>query len=122
MNEELIKKLIEYLEKTETFVYEQAPDLAQQILSYKLIESGIEGFVCAIICIIAVTIAFNTYSNPSYDKYDMISTAAFIKGFVSALVSVITFLISVESFCRMIKITYAPKLFLLEYLVKISKG
>jgi hypothetical protein len=120
MNEQLIEKLISYLEKSETFVYEQAPDFIQQLLSYEKVSSIVGTFIFSVIIIFCVCLALYHIFNPDFERNELRTMGNQMLCFMPFLVA----MISLAPFCSClstwIKINMAPKVFLLEYLMKIK--
>ena len=110
---ELLKKLLQYLEQTENFVAEQAPDIIQQFLSFQAWEAKMYFVIWTVVTItliIAVLLGVFWMIKKRAESFDVFMTLLT----TSALVSVV----SIGIWCNLAKlkkIELAPKVVALEY-------
>lgn len=111
MNEELIKKIIEYMESSKDFIVEQAPDIIQQMLKYETF-NNIFGLIIAVI-ILFVSIGVFIYGKYS-NKTDKIYFNVY--NYVSIWLFIAAFAISAFAINNLVKIKISPKYFVIEKL------
>lgn len=70
MNEELTKKILEYIETTENFLSKEIPEVIQQALRYQKVSSMLCAFLSFFIAILCIRILIYFHFNPKIDKYD----------------------------------------------------
>ena len=126
IQEQLMTKLVTYLESTEAFMTEQAPIFIQELLTwYKAIHwFGFTGFILLFILVSVATVITFKYARKQYNVtreigYDMLVTACCLLG---PILSVIFFIISMSNLVILIKLYTAPRLFLLEKIMDIVNG
>ncbi len=126
-SEELIKELVTVLKESKHFVLEQAPEVFQQIVKYEMVKSlmyliiGL-GFL-VITCFSAKGIKTLVKNNEGKDYYQ--STG---EGLIIALTLTLTFsmiigiILIADNLSGFVQVIYAPKVFIMEYLVRIGKS
>lgn len=120
MNEEITKKLIEYIQMTEKFVYEQAPEIIRELLIYKYY-SNLFGMIIYILlfCFFAYVFIYK-YFNPEYDDSQYITSRSLMTSLISGIICIILFVSLIICFESFMQIKYAPKLYILEYLTNLK--
>lgn len=123
MKEEILKKLLEYMENTKDFVLENAPCFFQEIATYGFIKNStlsIVGLFLLIFCVYAFwknfkSIEFeevrNSYNQLKVDSYK--NVAMIVLSSIGIIVGVLGFIICFEP---AIKAFFAPKVYILDYL------
>lgn len=115
----LVDSLINLIQNGVDFVKGQIPDVAQQILHFKAAEAWLDlvfpwlvvgALVLAVKFFIARFRASERYGNEGWLVCLVVSSIAL------AIAIVVGFCASYDSIVTLIKINYAPKVFLLEYL------
>lgn len=115
------QKLIEYMESTGDFLLEQAPDLIQQVLRYEKIAALVSTITAVTLLAIALSFAYYFWNYPGLDKHgsrDFPSILGLMLPLAAFLPLLILLMCSVD---KIIKICVAPKFFLIELFLKISK-
>jgi len=121
MNQELVQKIIEYLEKSECFILSQAPDFIQQLMNYESLSCIIGMSVCGIIISLAVFISVFSICNPRKDEHGFRTLGSTYLCFMPLIASCM-FILPIYNYASMlIKINVAPKVFLLEYMMRYKR-
>lgn len=111
MKDELIQKLIDYIDKSKDFVLEQAPDVIREILAYHLWEN-----IVSLIFLTFFAAAFIVASIILYHKMKDFSIwwlpLCLIFTLVGGFINCITDLIAIK---------ISPKYFVIHQLVKLNK-
>lgn len=115
MSEELINRLFEYLQKTEGFIYEQAPDFIQQLLTYKRLSTIIDVVLLSLIGSVALFFSLYCIFNPWLDKYGERNIGSQLCCFLPFFLVFICFGQVLCDITTLIKLYFAPKVYLLEY-------
>lgn len=115
MKEEILKKLLEYLQNTISFAQEQLPDIAKQIITFNI---GKETTLfIAFFVLLIIGIGLIIYGIYDYKKRtDLEGVPYFMSG---ALAIIIGSLGTIQHFIELYKLYYAPKVFLIEYIKTI---
>ena len=118
---EILKKGLEAAEKTGNFVVEQAPDLIQQLIVWKMCEY-------IFLIIISIAFIFSLYKwhksvMKRYDNYDNFrdKIESFIYGVYAIAVILIFGIALFQSFFNLFQILLAPKIWLIEYASQLIK-
>ena len=117
---EILKKGLEVAEKSGNFVIEQAPDLVKQLITYKTIEASI--YVLIEITLIYLIVRYLKYLHKKNNEdSDFIFDNEFhIIGMVITLImGIILFFAFINDISDLIKLIFAPKIYLLEYIAKL---
>jgi hypothetical protein len=116
MNEEITKKLLEYIDKTGDFLLEQAPEVLQQALKYHYYSSLIYSVFFIIGFLFSISIGYYFYFYPNLDEYGNRDLASILL----PPYSLIGIFATLASLCyeidKLMKITLAPKYFLINLL------
>jgi len=117
MDAEIKQKILEYLQKTETFCLEQCPDIVQQALRYHFVSNLISIITCSVILFGLLLAAYMFYFNPVYDEYGH-RTIISVMGCIVPLIFCPMLFIAVCHYSdNLIEICLAPKYFLLRLFV-----
>lgn len=112
MQEELTKKLIDYIEKSKDFVLEQAPDIMKEMLEYHKYESIVSiSFLSVFIIGLIITAVI------LYKKRNELTM-----WWIPLLIVPVVFFGILCDCCDLIKVKTAPKYFILSKLVKNTKS
>ena len=114
MKEQIVQKILEYLERTEDFLLEQAPEVILQALRYEQIVSVLGAVIFLLLVLGAVVVGYHFWKNPKIDQHgskDIISS-------MGVMIPCIVSPLLVAQLCiytdKLIKIYFAPKFFLLQ--------
>lgn len=115
---EFLKETTTTLQNTKSFVAEQAPDVIRQLLNYELVSSIIV-FVGSLGLILTAFFIYNHYRK-LVKKENSRRARGLADIYLAILVIVLIFgcVPALCSFSNIIKITVAPKVYVLEYLKK----
>lgn len=123
---EVVRKAISLAEKTGEFVMEQAPELIQEFLTWKLYENIFIAAICIAVIIMAryLPTLWLSKDKPNigyltvrfFNLYGEEGALVSLMVFISATVLATPFLI--VSILDIIKIVVAPKIYLIEYFLK----
>lgn len=116
---EALKGIIDTATQIKQFSLEQIPDILNQLLMYKLAEA-ISGIVLGLIIIILSYFAFSKWSNQRME-YGMWADSKTASAIIGGAASIIAFIVVIVSISDILKITIAPKLYLIEYAVHLIK-
>ena len=120
MNDELIEKLMDYLEKGQEFIADQAPDFIQQLLKYQWLSNLCGLIISSSIFLISFSVLMYFVFYPKYDQHNNLTFESMI-GRVFGGMATLFFLIPITSCIDVLmKISIAPKMFLFEYLTKLK--
>ena len=115
MKEEILKKLLEYLQNTELFLSGQIPDVFRQIMQIELFKIWAL-FILSIICLIAFGICLYFLLKGWEEEYQII---IIVTGLLMG--GVITIVGLPFSIYKLYLFYYAPKVFLIEYIGRLLK-
>jgi len=111
----ITEKLIKYLETTETFVAEHAPDYIQQLLEYEFLSSILCLTGIAALAIVVILWGRSMHSRDSEGVN--ISEGEVIPFFFTVMIIVIVGIMTgVNSVDTLVKIKVAPKVFIMDKL------
>lgn len=129
MKEEILKKLLDYLQNTVVFAQSQIPEVLQQIIDYNkiklfwfvFIEISMLGFAFFIFKYWLKLVRFEDEDENGDRKYRTSSQEGFMyaSGFVSISLGLIFFIFLLTDITNLFQIYYAPKVFLIEYIKTI---
>jgi|SRR6185369_13823552 len=114
MDERLTQKLLDYLHRSEDFLLTQAPEVFQETLKYYYISNIICLCISIVFLIICTAVFLYVYFNPVLDKY---GERTFLSGlalmFLPGMI-LLSFTGAFQAVDTLIKVTYAPRYFLIE--------
>lgn len=113
MDEKIKEKILNYLENTKDFVLDQAPDIIQQALRYHYINALFGIITCFFILVILISVSYYSYSHPKLTQYGSWETSTFVFCFFPFIVCIPIFGAFLCDIDKFIKITTAPKYFLI---------
>ncbi len=118
---EAIRKALDVADKTGDFVAAQAPDVVQQLLSYTYLSSLLASIAGVTALVAGGGIGYwlrRKAKDADYYASEGLTAGAVFSVFVGTLIGGA---ILSDSLPTLIKVTYAPKLFLLEYLAELVR-
>lgn len=121
IQEQILQKLIEYIEDTKDFILEQAPEVVQQILQYEKTSAYATSLLMLGLLASAVSLGYHFWKHPMLDKYGSREFLSFMVPIISLIVIAPLFVQLCTSVDKLIKIYIAPKYFLIELLMSIQK-
>lgn len=117
------REMLSLLRGTKAFVLEQAPDIMRQVLAWQAAEAAIY-LATAIVLFALLPRTYRAAKKGWSEQYDSsgesgvmavcASTAILVMGFVAVLCAH-------ESIFTLVKIHYAPKVFLIEYFARLVR-
>lgn len=115
-----LRKAIEVASKTGEFVVQQAPDVVQQLIVWKTAAYALELVISVVFTAWMVWIIRKLHKSVDYDSYE---APPYIIGMVFAALfgACSTLFCSLPSAFALLKITLAPKVWLLEYAAALIK-
>ena len=108
-----LSKALEYIETAEGFVVKQAPLLVQEILAFGMAEACITAFI---LVVLASGLGYGTYRLVQVATKDGADEAAFIVGLLGGGASIGCLIGFFGEVFTIAKITFAPRLYLLQEL------
>lgn len=116
---EALKGIIETASQIKQFSLEQIPDVLNQLLIFKFAEA----IVVIVFCTIFITLSYIWFTIlVSQEKeYGMWSDSKVIASIVGGFVSALSIVCIMLSIIDILKITLAPKLYLIEYAAHLIK-
>jgi len=121
MQEQIVQKILEYLEQTEDFFLEQAPEVILQALRYEQIISILGAVIFLLLASGTVVVGYHFWVNPKIDQYgsrDFISSMGVMIPCIVSPLLVVQLCISID---KLIKVYFAPKFFLLQLFLTMQK-
>lgn len=119
MKDQILQKLLEYLQNTEDFVLEQVPEIIQQVLRYEIISTYMGAGI--LLFIIILCIGLNIY----LWKYSEDTIKNTITSSIIYPISSIALPFLFIQFCclidKLVKIYIAPKYFLIDLILNMKK-
>ena len=113
MKDQILQKLLEYLQNTEDFVLEQVPELVQQALKYEKISSYLNSGLMILLLNIAIYLGYYFWKHPVLDKYGSREFGSILCTLIPCIASLLFFIQLCYSVDTLIKIYIAPKYFLI---------
>lgn len=120
MNDQILQKLLEYLQNTEDFVMEQIPDIVLQALKYEKISSYLSASLMMVLLTIAIVVCYYFWKHPTLDKYASRDVVSFLGVLIPGIISPILFVQLCSSIDKLVKIQLAPKYFLVQLLAQMK--
>lgn len=114
MKQEILEKLLEYLNETQDFVLEQVPQVIQQAIRYEKISAILIGSLMLLLLLVAGFVFFHAWRYPNFDSHGSRATSSVASMLISGMPSPILFVQLCYSIDRLIKIYLAPKYFLIQ--------
>ena len=121
MKDQILEKLLEYLQNTQDFVLKETPEVIQEALRYHYLSNAISCFVYSVLIISLISIFYYSYTHAILDKYehrDMLSTM------ICGMTPIFLIILGISLFHysdNLIKICCAPKYFLIELFMNKAK-
>lgn len=112
----ILEKGLNVATKTGDFIIEQAPDLIQQLLLYKTVE--------AVFCsILFTTLNYFTFKvmKKDYERHDDLFDANPVILVGGTCVLIVSFVGSMNYISDLVKLIFAPKIYLIEYVSHLIK-
>lgn len=117
---EILPKLIEFIERSADFTTEQAPILIQEILTYSQLKYAMHAGFAALAILVGLGVVthcqFRVYKSKSKEGlgYDIDSCHAI--SILVAIATLVAFCPLISKLTMLFKVTFAPRMYLLEYL------
>jgi len=121
MQDNLIEKLIEYLQNSQDFLLEQMPEVIQQALTYEKMSAYFSAGLMLVLLIIGLSIAFYAWKHPKLDSYGHRSGPSLFALLVSLGFSPLFFVQICISIDKLLKIYVAPKYYLIQLFVNLKR-
>lgn len=119
MNEAVAKELLNWLQGTRTFVLDQAPDLAKEIVAWGRVESAL-GILLGLI-FVGVTFGLSYQGHKIWLK-DNLADCLILFWVFGVIVGIVGICITLCNLSTWAQATFAPKIYLLEYLGHLLKA
>lgn len=113
MNEDLAKKILDYLQKTEDFALEHLPDVVLQALRYHTLMNWLFCISMTVLILVSASLAFYFYRYPGFDSSGHRTFPSFFVPFGGAALSIIFFALLCQSIDTLIQMYMAPKYYLM---------
>lgn len=121
MKDEVIKKLIDYIDGSKDFLLDQAPQIFKEMIKYEYLISILETVLFIILLSATLYILYVSFTNPARDKYDSRSYENLL-GIIIPLMLIIPLILGFwNAMTTAIQIKMAPKYFLLEKVLEKGK-
>lgn len=109
------QELLQWAQSSHDFVIQQAPLLAQEIITWGIVGNIIRGIVGISVFIVMLIGAYKIHRHNDWGDSRYINVA-----FLCAL-SFFSFLISIDIFMNALQAYFAPRLYLIKYLASLVK-
>lgn len=116
---ELEKKALEYLQKGENFLSEEAPLYVTELLNWKLGENIVLLVVSLLVFISAIFVGKKTYNYTNNENYPK-EFFVVIGGIYAVAAGLGGFLGLINHILIILQIVIAPRVYLVEYLMRMS--
>ena len=120
MKEQILQKLIEYIQNTGDFVLEQAPEVIQQALSYEKIAAYLITALMLLLLSTAIFAGYYFWKHPVLDACGSRNAGSFLGVLIPCTVSPLLFVQLCYSIDKLVKIYIAPKYFLIQLLMNMN--
>jgi hypothetical protein len=120
MKEDIVEKLLEYLQNTQDFVLEQVPQVIQQALRYEKISAYMVAIIMSALLLAAAIIFCYFWKNPSLDVHGCRKISSVMGMYIPGAISAIVFIQLCVSIDRLIEIYIAPKYFLIQLFMNMK--
>jgi hypothetical protein len=120
IKDQILTKLLEYMQRSEDFLLEQSPEVIQQIFTYKKMAYWFDfSLSLAAICL-AVFVFVYCFLNPDNDKYSYRSSSSVAGMMFSAMVSIPFIAGLYSSIINLLQIYVSPKYYILQLLLNMK--
>jgi hypothetical protein len=85
LKDQVLEKLINYLQNTEDFILEQVPETIYQVLRYEKTAYYISAFLMLTLLIIGLYIGYHFWKHPTLDKYGSREIGSFMGTLIQGL-------------------------------------
>lgn len=120
MKEEILKKLLEYIQASGDFILEQAPDIIKQALAYEKISTWFCTILMFVLVTIGLSVAYYFWKHPKFDSYNSRTISSFFGVMIPSIVVPLLFIQFCSCVDTLIKIYIAPKYFLIQLITKLN--
>jgi len=120
MQDQIIQKILDYLEQTEDFVLEHLPDVIVQALRYERIISVLGVILLSFLFSCAVYVGYHCWTNPRLDKYGSWETISVLGVIIPCSFAPLLLVQLCFAVDKLIKIYVAPKYFLVQLFLSIK--
>lgn len=121
MNDEVIKKLLEYIDGSKDFLLEHAPQIFKEMLHFEYLMALVQTFVFSFLVGVALYIGYHCYKSKVRETYGSRPTEQ-IMGMIIPFTVTTFLLIGIwDGVSTAIKIKISPKYYLLENIKKLTK-
>jgi hypothetical protein len=120
VKDQLLQKLLEYVEASKDFFIDQSPEVVQQIFTYHLYATWLEFLGCLTFVILLLSINLYCVFCPNLDKYGNREFISFFGSYMPFLISIPFILGSYACVDKFLKIYMAPKYFLISLIMNMK--
>lgn len=121
MKDQILQKLLDYLESTHDLVLEQVPEVILQALRYEKVSSYATAGLMLGLLAAAISLGYRFWKHPDLDRHGSRETLSFMVPMVSMIALPLFFVQLCMSVDKLIKIYLAPKYFLIQLLVGVKE-
>lgn len=117
---EILHKAVDAAASTGDFLKGQIPDICKELINYTIAMD----IICIILPIVAIFFCYKAvfkWTDQRCDSHGYWETDKCAAVFVSAVILMIGIPTFIVSLCELIKVIFAPKIFLLEYAAQLIK-
>ncbi len=117
MNEEITKRLLEYLDGTKDFLLEQSPQVLKEMMRYKTISAILNIFLCFSIICVCLGVFLYCFKSSDRSKYGDREFWQIAGMFTPIFVGAVLFVQLCCNIDELIKIKVAPKYYIIKELL-----
>lgn len=103
------------------FAIEQAPDVIQQLLTWKLLEASATAALCFVLCLLAIAGIRFLWRRDWDDSMDR-TFARVMSSVIGGAMAMLLLAVSLDYAFQALQIAIAPKVWLLEYAADLVRG
>ena len=118
MKEQILEKLVAYLQSTEDFMIAECPEVIQQSLKYHFLSSLIGFILCLFLMLASCYVFFHFYTNPTFDKYGTRELSCVMPMFLGGVFAFLSLVGIMSNADTLIKVCIAPKYFMINLFLK----
>lgn len=115
------QKALEYVQKTEDFMLDQAPEVFEEIIYFNMVKHSLFSIISLVIIAIAIYVIHKIWTGGKIYEFGIVNDKD--KGFVSIFITLIVLVPSSALFfvqvTSALKAWLAPRLYIIEYLKNI---
>lgn len=120
IKDQILQKLLEYMQESKDFLIEQAPDVVQQIFRYHLYTAWVELCICLSIGVLLLSVNLYIYLYPTLDSHGDRDLLSFFGAYMPMIFAIPLIAMSWACMDKLMKIYLAPKYFIINLIMSMK--